>query len=118
MNSHSLCIYAGICPFQTYSYICRTYAELIGEGVGETTSDKRGKNEANVGKLVPITSTTYHGSSKSLEILKCIVYGGLIELITSLSIVSSAAASDATTRTSLTLNKKIPHILTKLVCQY
>ncbi|KAI5679948.1 hypothetical protein M9H77_01175 [Catharanthus roseus] len=36
-------------------------------------------------------------SSKSLEILKSIVYGGLTESITSLSIVSSAAASEATT---------------------
>ncbi|XP_057808959.1 membrane protein of ER body-like protein isoform X2 [Salvia miltiorrhiza] len=35
--------------------------------------------------------------SKPMEMLKCIVYGGLIESIASLSIVSSAAASDATT---------------------
>lgn len=35
--------------------------------------------------------------SKSVEILKSIVYGGLMESITSLSVVSSAAASDATT---------------------
>ncbi|CAI9774431.1 unnamed protein product [Fraxinus pennsylvanica] len=37
-----------------------------------------------------------HGS-KSLEILKSIVYGGLVESITSLSIVSSAAASETAT---------------------
>lgn len=35
--------------------------------------------------------------SRSLEIVKCIVYGGLIEAITSLGVVSSAAASDADT---------------------
>ncbi|CAI9774430.1 unnamed protein product [Fraxinus pennsylvanica] len=37
-----------------------------------------------------------HGS-KSLEILKSIVYGGLVESVTSLSIVSSAAASETAT---------------------
>ncbi|KAK4270194.1 hypothetical protein QN277_023262 [Acacia crassicarpa] len=36
------------------------------------------------------------GSNKRLEILKCIVYGGLIEFITSLIIVISAASVDAT----------------------
>lgn len=36
--------------------------------------------------------------SKSAEVVKSIVYGGLTELITSLSVVSSAAASGATTR--------------------
>lgn len=41
--------------------------------------------------------------SKSLEIVKCIVYGGLIESITSLSVVSSAAASDADTMKIVTL---------------
>ncbi|KAL3615957.1 hypothetical protein CASFOL_040251 [Castilleja foliolosa] len=42
-------------------------------------------------------ANTNNGSNKSLEILKCIVYGGLMETIASLSVVSSAAASDATT---------------------
>lgn len=41
--------------------------------------------------------------SRSLEIVKCIVYGGLIEAITSLGIVSSAAASDADTSKLLRL---------------
>ncbi|CDP03903.1 unnamed protein product [Coffea canephora] len=36
-------------------------------------------------------------SSRSLEIVRSIVYGGLMESIASLSVVSSAAASDATT---------------------
>lgn len=37
------------------------------------------------------------GRLKTVEILKCIVYGGLIESITSLSIVASGAATDAST---------------------
>ncbi|KAK9074147.1 hypothetical protein SSX86_006744 [Deinandra increscens subsp. villosa] len=37
------------------------------------------------------------GSGRSLDIIKSIVYGGLIELITSLSVVSSAAGADAAT---------------------
>ncbi|KAJ8557709.1 hypothetical protein K7X08_004475 [Anisodus acutangulus] len=41
--------------------------------------------------------------SKSLEIVKCIVYGGLIESITSLGVVSSAAASDADTLKIVTI---------------
>uniref|UniRef100_A0A3Q7I2J3 Membrane protein of ER body-like protein n=1 Tax=Solanum lycopersicum TaxID=4081 RepID=A0A3Q7I2J3_SOLLC len=41
--------------------------------------------------------------SRSLEIVKCIVYGGLIEAITSLGIVSSAAASDADTMKIVTI---------------
>lgn len=49
-------------------------------------------------------------SSHSMEILKSIVYGGLMELVTSLSIVSSAAASHATTSESFFLiwKKKNP----------
>lgn len=42
-------------------------------------------------------------SSRSLEILKSIVYGGLMELVASLSIVSSAAASHATTLNTVAL---------------
>ncbi|XP_006340060.1 membrane protein of ER body 2-like [Solanum tuberosum] len=41
--------------------------------------------------------------SRSLEIVKCIVYGGLIEAITSLGVVSSAAASDADTMKIVTI---------------
>ncbi|KAM7527428.1 hypothetical protein LguiB_030838 [Lonicera macranthoides] len=41
--------------------------------------------------------------SKSMEIVKSIVYGGLMELIASLSIVSSAAASGATTLNIITI---------------
>ncbi|KAK1353079.1 hypothetical protein POM88_052917 [Heracleum sosnowskyi] len=43
------------------------------------------------------------GDSKSLEIVKSIVYGGLMEFITSLSIVCSAAASGATTLNLITI---------------
>ncbi|XP_022858930.1 membrane protein of ER body 1-like [Olea europaea var. sylvestris] len=48
---------------------------------------------------VDITETRPKGNSgsKSIEILKSIVYGGLVESITSLSIVSSAAASETAT---------------------
>ncbi|KAI7982396.1 Membrane protein of ER body-like protein [Camellia lanceoleosa] len=50
----------------------------------------------------PITIPEEPGSgdeegSKTLEILKSVVYGGLMESMTSLSVVSSAAAADATT---------------------
>lgn len=47
------------------------------------------------------TASENAGTSTGLDILRCIVYGGLMESIASLSIVSSAAASDATTRLSL-----------------
>lgn len=41
--------------------------------------------------------------SRSLEIVKCIVYGGLIEAITSLGVVSSAAAADTDTMKIVTI---------------
>ncbi|XP_070012703.1 membrane protein of ER body-like protein isoform X1 [Nicotiana sylvestris] len=41
--------------------------------------------------------------TKSLEIVKCIVYGGLIESITSLGVISSAAASDVDTMKIVTI---------------
>ncbi|XP_055812990.1 membrane protein of ER body 2-like [Solanum dulcamara] len=41
--------------------------------------------------------------SRSFEIVKCIVYGGLIEAIASLGVVSSAAASDADTMKIVTI---------------
>ncbi|KAI3773718.1 hypothetical protein L1987_48248 [Smallanthus sonchifolius] len=43
------------------------------------------------------------GGGRSLDIIKSMVYGGLIELITSLSVVSSAAGGDATTLNVLAL---------------
>ncbi|PIN26187.1 hypothetical protein CDL12_01066 [Handroanthus impetiginosus] len=53
-----------------------------------------GVDESGTGQQPEISA---EHRSKSLEILKCIIHGGLIELIASLSVVSSAAASDATT---------------------
>ncbi|KAI7982394.1 Membrane protein of ER body 1 [Camellia lanceoleosa] len=44
----------------------------------------------------PVITLDEEGS-KTLEILKSVVYGGLMESMTSLSVVSSAAAADATT---------------------
>lgn len=41
--------------------------------------------------------------SKPVGIVNCVVYGGLLELITSLSVVSSAAASGASTGTDMCL---------------
>ncbi|XP_029128799.1 membrane protein of ER body 1-like [Cajanus cajan] len=45
----------------------------------------------------PLISTTVASSNKTLEILKSIVYGGLLESLASLSVVTSAASADATT---------------------
>ncbi|TKY68652.1 Membrane protein of ER body 1 [Spatholobus suberectus] len=47
--------------------------------------------------LLTRTEPTLPSSSKKLEILKSIVYGGLIESLASLSVVTSAASADATT---------------------
>ena len=40
-------------------------------------------------------------SSKAWEVLKSFVYGGLAELLASLSVVTSAASADATTCTKI-----------------
>ncbi|KAL8106593.1 hypothetical protein AgCh_023378 [Apium graveolens] len=70
-----------------------------GSSVGEEPEAIHGiQNEP----LVPIRLTGT-GDSKSLEIVKSVVYGGLMEFITSLSIVSSAAASGATTLNLITI---------------
>lgn len=45
------------------------------------------------------------GEPRQWEIIKSVVYGGLIESITSLGIVSSAASSGATPCMSLSLSK-------------
>ncbi|KAK7382696.1 hypothetical protein VNO80_01680 [Phaseolus coccineus] len=47
--------------------------------------------------LTPPIITTTTGSNKGWEVLKSIVYGGLAELLASLSVVTSAASADATT---------------------
>ncbi|KAL0436176.1 UNVERIFIED_CONTAM: Membrane protein of ER body-like protein [Sesamum radiatum] len=56
-----------------------------------------GGRETNVSSGRRTEAISGAGRSQSLEILKCIVYGGLMEMIASLSVVSSTAASDATT---------------------
>lgn len=52
-------------------------------------------------EVVPAETTSSESSvaasTKTLEILKSVVYGGLIESLTSLSVVTSAASADATT---------------------
>lgn len=42
-------------------------------------------------------STADRGGERKIEVIKSLVYGGLAESITSLSVVSSAAGSGATT---------------------
>ncbi|CAH9074281.1 unnamed protein product [Cuscuta epithymum] len=61
-------------------------------------------NEARTSTCMqdPIQVTGKSGS-QSIEVVKSIVYGGLAESITSLSLVSSAAASGATTLNVLTI---------------
>ncbi|KAG8387275.1 hypothetical protein BUALT_Bualt02G0004500 [Buddleja alternifolia] len=78
----------------------------IEDGSGAHTQVPGGENpskpeidrgpESNANACEPGSILDNHGS-KLLEILKCIVYGGLMEVIASLGVVSSAAASDATT---------------------
>ncbi|KAI3739103.1 hypothetical protein L2E82_29495 [Cichorium intybus] len=66
-----------------------------------------GKHETSI-DIPVVTSPAIQGqtqiserqASTSLEILKSIVYGGLMEVIASLSIVAFAVAADATTRKS------------------
>ncbi|XP_028108237.1 membrane protein of ER body 2-like [Camellia sinensis] len=62
-------------------------------GDREITDDEKSKGSR---EQQPIITLDEEGS-KTLEILKSVVYGGLMESMTSLSVVSSAAAADATT---------------------
>ncbi|KAK1353056.1 hypothetical protein POM88_052894 [Heracleum sosnowskyi] len=78
----------------------------VPEGNGTSVGEEPGAihgigNEPSRGEIpLKLTET---GDSKSLEIVKSIVYGGLMEFITSLSIVCSAAASGATTLNLITI---------------
>ncbi|KAI3749653.1 hypothetical protein L2E82_20269 [Cichorium intybus] len=64
----------------------------------DTTIDVGPEPETDVVTDVPVTGRTWLGYEGILaEILKSIVYGGLMEVIASLSIVASAAASDTAT---------------------
>ncbi|CAK9156938.1 unnamed protein product, partial [Ilex paraguariensis] len=77
------------------------------EGPIESTATQRAENIGNSPKTghTPHTTTQLHVGRVSstarevhgVEIIKSIVYGGLIESITSLGVVSSAAAGDAAT---------------------
>ncbi|KAL0369417.1 UNVERIFIED_CONTAM: Membrane protein of ER body-like protein [Sesamum angustifolium] len=66
------------------------------------TRTERGR-ETNVSSGRRTEAISGADRSRSLEILKCIVYGGLLETIASMSIVSSAAASDATTLNTIAI---------------
>ncbi|WOG85961.1 hypothetical protein DCAR_0105154 [Daucus carota subsp. sativus] len=72
-----------------------------GTSVGEEPQSLPGIIQESRGEIP--TRLTGTGDSKSLEIVKSIVYGGLMEFITSLSIVTSAAASGATMLNLLTI---------------
>ncbi|GFZ02016.1 hypothetical protein Acr_15g0006250 [Actinidia rufa] len=65
-------------------------------GPSESGTTQFTETLTDASKPIPLGETN---GFKALEILKSIVYGGLMESITSLSVVSSAAASDATTVT-------------------
>ncbi|XP_047937627.1 membrane protein of ER body 1-like isoform X2 [Salvia hispanica] len=62
----------------------------------EADTDEEEEEEDTKPKILELL-TRLRGSLKLVEILKCIVYGGLIESITSLSVVASGAATDAST---------------------
>ncbi|XP_059660126.1 membrane protein of ER body-like protein isoform X2 [Cornus florida] len=71
--------------------------------IEDTKNDdaKQPKDDPTITCPIPDPTEQITGSetkgSKTLDILKSIVYGGLVESIASLSVVSSAAAADATT---------------------
>lgn len=65
-----------------------TILENHKEDPSNKEGDDTSKDSASSTKLLPI----------KLDILKSIVYGGLIESITSFGVVSSAAASGTSTR--------------------
>ncbi|XP_047952994.1 membrane protein of ER body-like protein [Salvia hispanica] len=72
---------------------------LISEAVGGRPPLQQPLIPEMVGGRPALQQPLIYGDrrSRSLEFWKCIVYGGLLESIASLSIVSSTAASDATT---------------------
>ncbi|CAK9158278.1 unnamed protein product [Ilex paraguariensis] len=86
---------------------------IVEEGPIESTATQRAENIGNSPKTghTPHTTTQLHVGRVSstarevhgVEIIKSIVYGGLIESITSLGVVSSAAAGDAATLNILAL---------------
>ncbi|KAL2319279.1 hypothetical protein Fmac_028248 [Flemingia macrophylla] len=65
----------------------------------EVKIDEADKAEVVTTESTPLVTTTVSAtaSSKTLEILKSIVYGGFLESLASLSVVTSAASAGATT---------------------
>ena len=79
-------------------------------------SDEEEEEEEDTKPKILELLTRLRGSLKLVEILKCIVYGGLIESITSLSVVASGAATDASTCMFLHSFKYITvHHISKLI---
>ncbi|KAB5573763.1 hypothetical protein DKX38_000957 [Salix brachista] len=95
-------------PFKCSS--CFSFLILIGNWLFRDSvskgEDKGPEAEPDIEILVdPAEGTCYElRGSKKLEIVKSIVYGGLIESITSLSVVTSAASADAATSSIIALS--------------
>lgn len=69
------------------------------EGPVEPTGSQEAQDIITSPETVPLIrpQSAEAGGSRGVEIIKSIVYGGLLESITSLGIVSSAAGGDAST---------------------
>lgn len=63
----------------------------------DTSSQERLLPESGTQTLVDHRQGAAESEALQWDILKCIVYGGLVESITSLGVVSSAAAAGAST---------------------
>ncbi|KAG2380930.1 Membrane protein [Vigna angularis] len=72
------------------------FTGLVSRAPGDRTSGDIAINVRDPSNTVPQAIIT-EGSNKGWEILKSIVYGGLAELLASLSVVTSAASADAAT---------------------
>lgn len=66
--------------------------------VVESTPAEEAAPQSGTQTIPASTQVTETGQARELEIVKSLVYGGLIESITSLGIVSSAAGGGASTR--------------------
>ncbi|KAM1764728.1 hypothetical protein ACFX11_003949 [Malus domestica] len=84
--------------------IPRDPAQIQGNDAGPTTSELPESRIVVISPEPPtIPETGETGDTKTLEIIKSIVYGGLTEAITSLGIVTSAASADTATLNILAL---------------
>ncbi|TQD76217.1 hypothetical protein C1H46_038244 [Malus baccata] len=78
--------------------IPRDPTQIQGNDAGPTTSELPESRIVVISPEPPtIPETGERGDTKTLEIIKSIVYGGLTEAITSLGIVTSAASADTAT---------------------